>query len=127
MAIKFKTVTKKNPRDLEAAPLFYASSLISRKVDLDELSAAIGHSSTVARADVYAVLLALIDEIISNLSNGNKVMLGKLGSLNVSVSSEGAETAEEFTSANIKGAKIIYRPGDEIKNMLKVLKYEKSN
>ena len=125
MSIQFKTLPKKNPRDLEAVPLYYAISVISRRVDLDALSKAVARSSTVARADVYAVLLALIEEIADELTNGNQVILGKLGSLAVSLRSEGVETPEDFTSANIKGAKVIYRPGAEIKDLLKVLKYEK--
>jgi predicted histone-like DNA-binding protein len=127
MPIKFKALPKRNPRDLEAAPMFYATSIISRKVDLDELSKAIARSSTVARADVYAVLLALIEEISDNLSNGNQVILGKLGSLAVNLRSDGAETAEVCNSSGIKGAKVIYRPGTEIKELLKILKYEKFN
>ncbi|MBE0637332.1 MAG: hypothetical protein IH598_02290 [Bacteroidales bacterium] len=35
------------------------------------------------------------------------------------------ETADAVTAATIKGAKIVYRPGGELKNMLKTLKYEK--
>ena len=127
MSIKFKTIARKNPRDLEAAPLFYASSIISRKIDLDELSQAIAQSSTVARADIYAVLIALIEEITKNLSNGNLVQLGKLGSLSLNLRSEGSESEEDCTSAAIKGAKVIYRPGAEIKTMMKTLKYTKSN
>ena len=58
MSIKYKLIEKKNPRDLEAAPKFYASAVTTRKIDLDELSKNIARSSTVARADVYAVLIA---------------------------------------------------------------------
>jgi predicted histone-like DNA-binding protein len=127
MSIKFKSVTKKDPRDLEAAPLYYASSVVSNRIDIDGLSRAIARSSTVARADIYAVIVALIDEITENLTASNLVSLGKLGSFAVNVHSEGAPTSEELSSANIKGAKIIYRPGAEIKDMLKTLKYEKVN
>lgn len=125
MPIKYKLVGKKNPRDLEAPEKIYASSVTTRKIDLDELSKDIARSSTVARADVYAVLVALIDEAVELLSNGNQISFGKLGTLAVNLKSDGAETEEKFTASLIKGAKVIYRPGAEIKDMLSTLKFEK--
>jgi thioredoxin reductase len=60
-----------------------------------------------------------------NKLEGNTVSLGKLGSFTVNVKSDGAATADAVTAATIKGAKIVYRPGTELKNMLKTLKFEK--
>lgn len=125
MAIKYKLVSKKNPRDLEAPSKFYASSVTTRKIDIDQLSENIARASTVARSDVYAVIVALIDEALHELANGSQISLGKLGSLYVNLRSNGADTEDDFTSALIKGAKVIYRPGSEIKDMLGSLKYEK--
>jgi len=126
MPIKYKLVAKKNPRDLEAPAKFYASSITTRKIGIDELAQAIARSSTVARADVYAVIVALIDEGVVMLSNGNQLELGKLGTLGVNLNSEGAETEELFSPALIKGAKVIYRPGAELKTMINSLKFEKA-
>ncbi|MBN2818049.1 MAG: DNA-binding protein [Bacteroidales bacterium] len=126
MSIKYKLIAKRNPRDLEAPAKFYASSIKTRKIDIDELSQAIARSSTVARADVYAVLVSLIDEAVVMLSNGNQLELGKLGSLGINLQSEGAETEELFSQAHIKGAKVIYRPGAELKAMISALKFEKA-
>ena len=125
MSIKYKLIEKKNPRDLEATPKFYASSVTTRKIDLDELSKNIARSSTVARADVYAVLVALIDEAVESLANGNQLYLGKLGSMVLNLKSEGADTEDDFTTSMIKGAKVIYRPGPELKSMINNLKFEK--
>jgi len=50
---------------------------------------------------------------------------GKRTLLDVAVKSVGAATPEEVTVAKIKKSKINYRPGAEIKNMLKTLQYEK--
>ncbi len=125
MSIKYKLIEKKNPRDLEAAPKFYASAVTTRKIDLDELSKNIARSSTVARADVYAVLIALIDESIESLANGNQLYLGKLGSMVLNLKSEGAATEDEFLASMIKGAKVVYRPGSELKSMINNLKFEK--
>jgi predicted histone-like DNA-binding protein len=125
MAIKYKLVSKKNPRDLEAPSKFYASSVTTRRIDIDQLSENIARASTVARSDVYAVLIALIDEMLDELAQGSQVNLGKLGGFYVNLRSNGAETEDAFNSSLIKGAKVIYRPGSEIKTMLGSLKYEK--
>ena len=53
------------------------------------------------------------------------VRLGDLGSFTINVSGEGKETAAEVTAATIEKGKIIFRPSANLKNMLKVLKYEK--
>ena len=50
---------------------------------------------------------------------------GDFGSFQVSVSSNGAETAEKFTASNITGNKIQFRPGVDLKAMLATVKYEK--
>ena len=39
--------------------------------------------------------------------------------------SEGAETESRFNASMIKGAKVAFRPGIDLKEMLATLKYEK--
>jgi hypothetical protein len=58
-----------------------------------------------------------------NLEDGQIVRLGDLGSLRVSLSSEGHVKEEDVNAASIKGAKTIFTPGLQIKEMLSTLKY----
>jgi len=74
---------------------------------------------------VYAVIMGLLDAVTDELADGNTIYMGKLGSFSVSIKSEGALTADELTGAAVKSSKIVYRPGAELKNMLKTLSYEK--
>lgn len=101
MTIKYKLVAKRNPRGIEAPAKIYASSVTTRKIDIDELSK-IARSSPVARADVFAVLIALIDEAVQLLANGNQISFGKLGRLTVNFKSDGAETEDESTQSLIR-------------------------
>ena len=80
---------------------------------------------TVNGADIRAVLYALVEAMQSSLSNGQAVRLGELGSLRVSIGSEGKATEKEINSASIKNAKVIFTPGKDIKKMLDTLEYEK--
>jgi hypothetical protein len=49
--------------------------------------------------------------------------MDKFGSFRVSVSSEGAESPEALTHRSVKGAKLIFTPGMELKNSLKSLSF----
>ncbi len=80
---------------------------------------------TVNGADIRAVLYALVEAMQSSLSNGQAVRLGELGSLRVSIGSEGKATEKEINSSSIKNAKVIFTPGKDIKKMLDTLEYEK--
>lgn len=60
-----------------------------------------------------------------SLADGQVVRLGELGSLRVSIGSEGKETEKEVTAASIKSAKVVFTPGKSIKDMLSTLTYEK--
>jgi predicted histone-like DNA-binding protein len=126
MSVKFKTIKRKNLQDPTAPPKNYAIVNSQEVTDIDGLAALISDKSTISRPDVYAVIIAMLEVIVKELAAGRAVKLGKLGTFSVSLSSEGIEATEEVTAALIKKARVIYRPGMEIKDMLKILKYEKS-
>ncbi|KAB8154920.1 DNA-binding protein [Kordia sp. TARA_039_SRF] len=125
MSVKFKVIQKKNPQDLEATPKNYAIAISDGIVDIDRLSELVADGSTVRQNDIYAVIIGLVNVIQGELKEGRSVNLGKLGTFSVSLSSVGSDTAEEVNASNIKSAKVNYRPGKEIKNMLKTLTYTK--
>ena len=125
MSIKYKTIARKNLQKPADPVKYYAIASSSGRTDIDKLSRLIANNSTVSRTDVYAVIMGLLETVTEELGDGNTVSLGKLGSFSVNVKSDAAETADAVTAATIKGAKIVYRPGTELKNMLKTLKFEK--
>ncbi len=126
MSIKFNVINKRNPVNPEAPSKYYASSFITGKVGIEELTSRIEKLSTVSGADIRAVLYAIVDVVPEILSEGNSVTIGDLGSFRVSISSEGSDTAEEVTSANIRSSRIIFTPGKKFKTMLKTLTYSKA-
>jgi predicted histone-like DNA-binding protein len=125
MAVNFKVIQRKNPRDLEAAPKSYAIAINNGTVDIDRLAELVGDGSTVRQNDIYAVIIGLVNVIQGELKEGRSVHLGKLGMFSISVSSNPSDTAEEVNATNIKSARIRYRPGKEMRNMLKTLAYSK--
>ncbi len=125
MPVKFKALPRRNLKDPSKPPKYYAVATGGGKCDIDKLARIISKNSTVSRADIYAVIIGMVDAINDELSDGNMVYLSKLGSFGIAIKSVGAATPEEVTVAKIKKSKINYRPGAEIKTVLNTLQYEK--
>lgn len=104
---------------------YYASANVTGEVSIEGLTKRIEKISTVSGADIRAVLYALVDVSVGEMSDGKVVRLGDLGYFRVSISSEGVDSEKEVTSDIIKGGRVIFTPGKEIKNMLKNLTYQK--
>ena len=114
-----------NPRDKEAAPKFYGHVQASGDIDIREMSERIQATCTVHKSDVFAVLVALEDVITEALKSGEIVRLGDLGTLQIGISSKGAETEEDFDDSLIKKARINFRPGLALSGILTGLTYKK--
>ncbi len=104
---------------------FYASPVHEREISLDGLTKAIEKTSTVNGADIRAVLYAMVEEAVSGLSDGRIIRLGDLGSLRITLSSEGKDTAEEVTANSVKKAGVIFTPGKKLQEMLGSAKFTK--
>jgi predicted histone-like DNA-binding protein len=70
------------------------------------------------------VLNNLIEILPVFLKIGMSIQLGDFGTLRLSLASEGVNEDEEFTVANIKGVRVIFVPGKELKNALKDITFE---
>lgn len=124
--IKFKTVQKVNPRDIQAPRKHYAQVVATDTVGFDELSEVISENSSLMPEDIAGVLIALERNIIRSLKNGRVVNLGNIGSFRLSVSSMGYDTLEEVSGNSIRKARVNFRAGKGISAMLKNLSYKKS-
>jgi predicted histone-like DNA-binding protein len=94
-----------------------------REVTLEGLTRAIEKTSTVNGADIRAVLYATVEEAVAGLEDGKIIRLGDLGSLRVTLSSEGKDTAEEVTAATVKRVSVIFTPGKKLREMLQNVKF----
>ncbi|MCO7332427.1 HU family DNA-binding protein [Riemerella anatipestifer] len=125
--MKYKTIQKAQPGVAGGGDKkFYASSVYQGEKTLEGLTKDIEKISTVSGADIRAVLYALVDVMQTSLSEGRIVRLGELGSMRVSLSSEGKAKEEEVTSAAIRNTKVLFTPGADLKKMLQTLKFEKA-
>ena len=126
MTREYRLVQKTNPADPDTPKKYYANAVTRSHVTLRELSKEIAEISTVSPADTMAVIESLLQLIPRHVALGDIVKLGAFGSFSVRLSSNGAATAEDFTSSLIKGLKIRFRPGKEINNQLDDVTFEKT-
>lgn len=127
MPIKFKAVSRINPRDVEAPKKFYASPVNKGELTLDSLSKQIAMMSTVSKTDVYAVLISLTEMVPLALEEGKIVRLGSLGSFSVGMNSEASLSADEVSHLNVKKLLLRFRPSAEMKKTVANFPVEKES
>ena len=127
MAVPYVLSQKGNPSNLSAPKKFYAQAKSSGELTFRKLSKEISEgSTTVSDTDVLAVLNDLTKVLRKHLENGEIVRFGDFGSFQITLTSNGADTADKFHSSLIKGGKVTFRPGIDLRDMLATLKYEKA-
>jgi predicted histone-like DNA-binding protein len=123
MSVKVKKITRQSPRDAAQSRWYFTQSK-SGTVKLEDISARIEKSSSLSGGDINNVLTNLVDELPVYISMGQTIQLGDFGTFRVSVSSEGADSAEALTTRNIKKAKLVFLPGTRLKQKLASLSFE---
>ena len=126
MPIKFTPAQYKNNIDPSAPPRYFARATDLRRVDLEELAQSISEGgTTVGKADVYAVLIALTDELARRLPDGQSIHLGDLGYFYPALKSDTVATADEVRASSITEANVRFAPGKRLKNEMKMAKFER--
>ncbi len=116
MAIKFNPVARINPGNLSAPKQYYAFLDKGDEVTFDELIDFTGKLSGINEPYIVAVMRTFEKVIIEQLSHGRYVHLGRIGTLYLSLLSEGVEKVEDLSAKNIKFIKIRFKPGKVLKN-----------
>src|SRR5215510_4999 len=125
MPIKFNVTPRKDPRDQNSQPKYYATVKSSGRSDTNVIAKSINSMSTVSSVDTAAVLEAFLNVVPEKLAEGNIVELGDFGTFRVSVSSEGQQQADDLTSRHITGVRVLFTPGKRFKQLLNTTEFEK--
>jgi predicted histone-like DNA-binding protein len=126
MSVKYTVTEKSNPLKPGEPKKWYANAKSTGDTTLRMLGKEIAARSTVSPADTQAVLVALTEVLAEHLSEGKIVRLGDFGAFQVSISSEGAPSAEKFNASMVKNQKVVFRSGIDLREMLRNLKFEKA-
>ena len=122
--MKYKLIQRTSPQDRTTVK-WYASPVNDGKILKSDLAREIVNMSSLSRGDVSNVIENLIDIIPKYLLMGKSISLGELGTLRVSFGSDGVDDTAQFSATKIKGVKIIFTPGVELKKELKTIRFEK--
>ena len=125
MPVNFSVIQRIKPGDASAPRKYYAIAKTRGETELRELANDVAEISTVSTIDTLAVLEGLLTVLPKKLLNGEIVRLGEFGDFRLNISSEGVETEGDFSTNNIKGVKLNFRPGKLIKTALKTVEYKK--
>ncbi|MBK9357599.1 MAG: HU family DNA-binding protein [Bacteroidales bacterium] len=123
MSVKYTLVERYNPYKPGEPLKIYAQAVSAGETNLKQLGKAISAQSTLNQADIIGVLYALTQQIAIELDAGRIVRLDDFGSFQLAISSGGAEGRKAFSKALIRRSRIVFRPGPELRNMLKNLEY----
>jgi predicted histone-like DNA-binding protein len=125
MSVKYSVVKQKyditGKKDLK----YYAKAKSSGETDFNSFCKEISDASSINKGEILAVLYGCIQSMSRALSEGRIVRLGEFGSFQIGISSEGTLSEKAFNSKKITKAKILFRPGKDLTEMLKNLTYQK--
>ncbi len=121
--MKYKLITKENPQDKTAPKKVYASAINAGRFTIKDFAKEISGRSSLTRGDIENVLNNFLDELPTFLKIGMSIQLGELGTMRLSLSSEGSEEKKDFDPSSIK-AKIIFTPSVELKDNISSINYE---
>lgn len=123
MAVKYSLAKMNTELNGKAYEKVYAHAQVNETTSLKKFSQLIASQTTVSRADVSAVLISSVENLVMELQRGNQVEFGELGMFRLQLMSDGTETASEFTSDNIKGVRIQFVPGDDLSDMFNQMEF----
>lgn len=114
--MNYKVIARKNPMTKEVK--HYAQLTLNGSVKLTSFAEAISRQCTVTVHDVKAVLSAMEEHILRKLQDGRSVRLGDLGSFRPTLSSEGSDSADKVTAANIRAVRVRFFGSPALRNGL---------
>ena len=119
--MKVKLISKQNPMKREESK-FYANPVNIGRKSLSSLATDMAGRSSLTRGDIENVLSNFVDLLPGLLADGFSVQLGRLGTMRLTLSSEGAEKPEKFHTDSIK-PKVVFTPSVEMKESMNSISY----
>ena len=125
--IQYSTVMQANPMRPEEARKAYANLQLTGVVDINELADHItDHNSVFSKGTIVGVLTELSVCMRELILQGYKIDFGDIGTFAPGISSEGAESLEAFSAANIKSMGVNFNPGKAFENLRRDAEFEKT-
>ena len=117
--IDYAVVLMANPMKPEEGKKAYAFLQSRGKLKIDEIADhMVSHGCQYDRGDIIAILVKLVSCSKELMLDGYRIQLGDLGNFYLTVKSEGAESKEKFTIANIKAMKTNFDASKQFSDLI---------
>lgn len=114
--IKFSIASKKlGVGKRKGQTVYYAKAKARTRLSIRMLGERISRATTLSRADVYAVIIALTEEIKHELMLGHTIELGELGSLKVSANGRMMNDPKDVSAATVGTPRVRFYPTMELR------------
>lgn len=129
MSVRYKLVKRKDlSKNAPAgAQKYYASVNNNGTLSFKQMCESVSNYSTASAGDVMVVIDGVLFTMKEALRRGEIVQMGDFGNFQVNVGSGGATTAEEFKASMIRKPRIVFRPGEMLRDMLAKISFERLN
>ncbi len=124
MTIKFKVQEKANPQNRDEKK-YYVQPVRVGTIKRTQLEKEIVDLTSLSKADVRGVLITLSELIGKYIALGYNVSIDDVGTLSLRVSSQGSDTPEEVTAANVKKTSVGFRASTTLREGIEKIKFEK--
>ncbi|MDR1228795.1 MAG: HU family DNA-binding protein [Azoarcus sp.] len=123
MVMKLTKIERGNPSNPGQKKKWYLTKSAGRPIELDEIAEDIQGRSAMTKGDILSVLSNLVQVLPAHLKKGDSVRLGSFGSFRLSVASNGVEDAADLTAKQVKGTRVVFVAGTELKRELNGITY----
>lgn len=118
MPIEYSLVQRGNPGDPKSPKRWYAAVRSSGTTTERNMVDKISRGTSLSSGDVKNAIESLLQEIPRDLADGKLVKLGELGTFRVTLQSEGTDTEEAFTGAQVRKVKVNFTPSALFEQLL---------
>ena len=119
MAIKYKIMSTVKPGNRQISEKIYFPKLVgTTQVGLTQIAKILEHRTTASEADVYLIVMGLVELIPELLKEGKTVKLDKFGSFRLHAKVNTSTHPEDVSIKNIKEIRLSFRPDNKIKKLL---------
>ena len=116
--INYSVFLLPNQMNKDEAPKAYARAqakeVMAFRQFVDHIADHGGHK----RGQVKGVLSDMCSCLVEQLLEGKKILLDEFGDFWITLTSNGAESLDTFTSKNITGVNIVFTPGEDFQNLI---------
>ncbi|MDR2126067.1 MAG: HU family DNA-binding protein [Prevotellaceae bacterium] len=119
MSLIYNKIERGNPSDANAAKLWYPVLKSMGMVKEKEVAKLLADETTLNAKEAEMAVAQLLKVVTNLLLSGNTVQLGGLGSFRLTAKSEGVDTKEKVSAAQIKKLSVRFTESAELKDAVK--------